>query len=193
MSRISTARRRSLSFHASCSIVSSKAKARPSTHSRVSPPTRKPQSGRHVEREVDDRAGVGHPGVRRDPRARGAAARRTRWARGPGSAPAAAPRAARRLRGQRVEHRLVGHPVLVEEAAPPNRATRRARSSCWRASPRRAGHRAAAARRPRPAAHRVRRGSHRLRLRVRRTTGNDARRRIRRREETDNARPSHSL
>src|SRR3546814_9255676 len=44
-SKIRSARNSSLSFHASCSIVSSKAKAVPSCHSRVSPPTRKPHPG----------------------------------------------------------------------------------------------------------------------------------------------------
>ena len=40
-----TMRSSSLGFIASCSIVSSKAKASPSTHSRVSPPTRNQQPG----------------------------------------------------------------------------------------------------------------------------------------------------
>ena len=45
MSKIITARGTSLSFHASCSIVSSNTNAFPGTHSRSSAPTRKPQPG----------------------------------------------------------------------------------------------------------------------------------------------------
>src|SRR5215471_9366085 len=57
MSKISTTRSWSLSFQASCSIVSSKTQALPGTHSRVSLPTRKPQpSGTISGRCVTSRA-----------------------------------------------------------------------------------------------------------------------------------------
>ncbi len=45
MSKMRTMRGSLLSFHASCSKVSSNTQARPSRHSRVSAPTRKPHEG----------------------------------------------------------------------------------------------------------------------------------------------------
>ncbi len=74
MSKMSTTRSLSLSFQASCSMVSSKTHALPGTHSRVSLPQRKPQpSGTMSGRWVTSRTlvtpvwgGIRVPGLRRE-------------------------------------------------------------------------------------------------------------------------------
>ena len=70
VSTIRMTRSASLSLAASCSIVSSKTHALPTSHSRRSAPTRNQQPGGTIKRQVADQAGVGDAVVGRDVGAR---------------------------------------------------------------------------------------------------------------------------
>jgi hypothetical protein len=67
MSKISTTLSRSLSFHASCSIESSKMSSLPSSHSRVSLPTPETAARRHDQGQVAGEPGIVRARVRHDP------------------------------------------------------------------------------------------------------------------------------